>query len=355
MRVGILVNPKHARTLHAYDRLVGALRRERIAYRSATTTQWWPGAQQARQLLDWNSELIVVLGGDGTLRAAAPLLSTATAPVALIPTGTANVLARHAGIRSIDYALDMVETHLASHSIPALTIPVNEADCLSDEGTRHEHFLSLAGIGGDALAVAGRMGLPGVFGYVGGAVRALFATQMMARIDSDHMRPVWSVMASKTGRPAGPITVFHHAEVSAQNFELLAVGLGVRMPDARPQPHVGTGGPASGGDSPGGRLGEGASHIEGGSLHDRGSLHQRESLHQWARICDWARIARDGLQGRLAKNPAMQYWTGSGLSVRVDAPAPVQLDGDLIGDCRGLDIRAGTRALRLLAPNEGNG
>ncbi|MGO1909968.1 MAG: diacylglycerol/lipid kinase family protein, partial [Brevibacterium linens] len=99
MKVGVLANPKHARTMRAYARLVEVLKRERITYRSATTTPQWPGTEQTSQLLDWGANLIVVLGGDGTLRASAPVLAAARVPVLIIPTGTANVLSKHIGIR----------------------------------------------------------------------------------------------------------------------------------------------------------------------------------------------------------------------------------------------------------------
>ncbi|GAA1873137.1 diacylglycerol/lipid kinase family protein [Brevibacterium marinum] len=220
MRLGIIVNPRHARTTYAYAHLVEVLRREKIRYRSATTTRGWPGAQQTNELLDWAADLIIVLGGDGTLRSIAPVLSAAAVPVLIIPTGTANVLSRHIGIRSAEHALRLVESHLRSRPARMCAVPVNTADCLTADGFRREHFLSLAGIGGDARAVAGRTGLPGLMGaellgYVCGAARALFSPLINAKVEDGGattvptaISQVWSVMASKTAKPAGPIPVF---------------------------------------------------------------------------------------------------------------------------------------------------
>ncbi|SMX96594.1 diacylglycerol/lipid kinase family protein [Brevibacterium antiquum] len=303
MKVGILVNPKHAQTMRAYACLVEILKRERITYRSATTTRQWPGAEQSKQMLDWGADLIVVLGGDGTLRASAPILAAAEVPVAIIPTGTANVLSRHIGIRSAEHALGLVESHLGSIPLRSCEVPVNEAHCLTADGPRCEQFLSMAGIGGDARAIAGRAGLPGFLGYAWGAARALFAPLINVEIAGPQLEAptrVWSVMASKTARPAGPIPVFDHAEVSAGELEFLAVALTTTKPRQR--------------------------------------------------LVDWARVGWDCVNRRPATNPSLHYWRGTELSISLDGPAPVQLDGDLIGDCRRLDLRAGTSSLRVLAP-----
>jgi len=48
------------------------------------------------------AELIFVAGGDGTLRAAAQALQGTAVPMALLPTGTVNVLARELGIPLLD-------------------------------------------------------------------------------------------------------------------------------------------------------------------------------------------------------------------------------------------------------------
>lgn len=312
MKVGILVNPKHARTMRAYGHLIELLSRRRVPYRSATTTPHWPGAQQTTGLLDWGADLMVVLGGDGTLRACATTLAGKEVPVLIIPAGTANVLSRHIGIRSSAHALHLVKAYLSGQAGGIRDVPVNEADCLTADGSRREHFLSLAGIGGDARTIDGRTRLPGllgrnILGYACGAAAALFAELFTVEITEANDPPtadaptqVWSVMASKTARPAGPIPVFDRAEPTTGEFEFLAVAL--------------------------------------------------TSTTFGDRLGEWAQIARDCVHRRPASNPAMRYWAGTGASIRLDAPEPVQLDGDLIGDCRRLDLRTGTRSLTLLGP-----
>src|SRR5699024_5352317 len=98
--VGIIVNPKHVATRRAYTALSETLRDRAVAYRTMTTTAVRDGRWQAEQLVDWGAEVVIVLGGDGTIRAAAPVLAEAGILAAVVPTGTANVLSRHVGLGS---------------------------------------------------------------------------------------------------------------------------------------------------------------------------------------------------------------------------------------------------------------
>lgn len=323
VNVGIIVNPKHARTTRAYADLVRRLRAQRIRYRSFSTTPQRSGAWQAGELIAWGADIVIILGGDGTIRAAAPVLAAAETPVMLVPTGTANVLSRHVGIRSHRHAIAACTSHAiaacASRAIAAcaqlgstreIGVPINDVEFLDVHGHwQRSHFICLAGLGGDARAVAEHGRAPGLLGYALGGVRALFAASMDARIgaptagvaDTDGApSPRWSIMASKVARPAGPIPVFPQARIDADDFSFLSVG------------------PLA--EDPGDRLG------------------------------DWARIAAACLQGRPGAPATMNYRTGRELTIGLDSPAPAHLDGDPIGNCLGMRISAGTTRLRILVP-----
>ncbi|MGO1753090.1 diacylglycerol/lipid kinase family protein [Brevibacterium aurantiacum] len=323
VNVGIIVNPKHARTTRAYADLVRRLRAQRIRYRSSSTTPQRSGAWQAGELIGWGADIVIILGGDGTIRAAAPVLAAAETPVMLVPTGTANVLSRHVGIRSHRHAIATCVSHAitacASRAIAAcaqpgstreIGVPINDVEFLDVDGHwQRSHFICLAGLGGDARAVAEHGRAPGLLGYALGGVRALFAPSMDARIDAPTAgvpdtngapSPRWSIMASKVARPAGPIPVFPHARIDADDFSFLSVG------------------PLA--EEPGDRLG------------------------------DWARIAAACLQGRPGAPATMNYRTGRELTIGLDSPEPAHLDGDPIGDCLGMRISAGTTRLRVLVP-----
>lgn len=311
IRVGVVINPKHARTSRAYSQLVRAFKHGRIRYRSATTTPERPGAAQATNLVTWGADVVLVLGGDGTLRVTAPVLAAAQVPVVVIPTGTANVFTRHIGKGSVQRAITSSAEalnapiaewrRLAMHY--RIDVPVNEVDWLGADGRwQHGCFLSMTGVGGDARAVAGHGTAPGLLGYIRGGATALLAPNFEVSVTANDSRSVsvprnvWSVMASKVSHPAGPIPVFPAAKAEREDFELLAVAVG----------------------EPGRRLGE------------------------------WARIGLDYLWRRPAHNPNLHYWTETEATISLDRPEPAHLDGDPIGDCREMRIRAGTQRLTVL-------
>lgn len=315
VNVGIIVNPKHARTTRAYADLVRRLRAQRIRYRSSSTTPQRSGAWQASELIGWGADIVIILGGDGTIRAAAPMLAAAETPVMLVPTGTANVLSRHVGIRSHRHAIATCTSHAIAACAQAgstreIGVPINDVEFLDVHGHwQRSHFICLAGLGGDARAVAEHGRAPGLLGYTLGGLRALFAPSMGARIDAPTagfpdtdgaLSARWSIMASKVARPAGPIPVFPQARIDADDFSFLSVG------------------PLA--EDPGDRLG------------------------------DWARIAAACLQGRPDAPATMNYRTGRERTIGLDSPAPAHLDGDPIGDCLGMRISAGTTRLRVLVP-----
>lgn len=282
-----------------------------------TTSVERSGRWQAEQLIDWGADTVIILGGDGTIRAAAPVLAEAGTLTSLVPTGTANVLSRHIGLRSCRHAIDHCVRTVASiiRDVPTNLrgIPVNAAEFRRADGSRHRtEFISLAGIGGDARAIAHHHFATGLLGYTWGAARALFVVNFTASTgatvgagdtsgtEGSASGQVWSVMASKVARPAGPIAVFPQARIDAEAFTVVTVG---PIPD---------------------RL--------------------------IARCRAWAGIATACLQGRPQAHPLMDYRCTTDMWVSVESPVPAQLDGDLIGDCLELRVSAGEKKLLVSAP-----
>ena len=95
-------------------------------------------SQLSKEAVESKTDIIVAVGGDGTINEVASELIYTNTIFALIPTGSGNGLARHLGIpRSIPKALHLINS---GKSIKIDTATINE-----------KPFISLAGIGFDAL------------------------------------------------------------------------------------------------------------------------------------------------------------------------------------------------------------
>ncbi|MFF3207351.1 diacylglycerol kinase family protein [Streptomyces sp. NPDC002962] len=124
-----------------------ALRRvlERHGHRAPVfteTTAEDPGTGQAADAVRDGARLVVVCGGDGTLRAAADALAGSGVPLAVVPCGTGNLLARNLGLPlSPTGALDA-----------ALSGTPHRLDLgrIEGDGLTATHFAAMAGAGLDA-------------------------------------------------------------------------------------------------------------------------------------------------------------------------------------------------------------
>ena len=102
-------------------------------------------ARLARESIDAGADLILALGGDGTINEVAEGVIGSATPLAILPGGTANVLCRELGIAS--------SAQKAAASIGdyrAERIAVGAACC---SAAPQRHFLAMAGVGLDAHIV----------------------------------------------------------------------------------------------------------------------------------------------------------------------------------------------------------
>ncbi len=167
------------------DRLRADLDR-RLRDRFGGAPDWAPETHEgARAALadSLDRPLVVVAGGDGTIREAATALAGGATPLAIVPGGTGNVLAGALRIRGIGPALDLIGAGRTRR------LDLGLASWQEPDGTVHErHFTVAAGMGFDARIMAAaehewKRRLK--FGaYVGAAVREL------ARLQPAHCRIV---------------------------------------------------------------------------------------------------------------------------------------------------------------------
>ncbi|MGW6277541.1 diacylglycerol/lipid kinase family protein [Kribbella sp. NPDC055071] len=145
-RVAVIVNP--IKVPDTFRRTVEAAltgRDHDVALWLETTADD-AGVTMARRALEAAVDLVVVAGGDGTVRVVCSELAGTDIPVAVLPAGTGNLLARNLGI-SLD--LDIALTELLGGNERRIDSVVIEGDDLP-EG----RFVVMAGMGLDAAIIA---------------------------------------------------------------------------------------------------------------------------------------------------------------------------------------------------------
>ncbi|MGI4896778.1 MAG: diacylglycerol/lipid kinase family protein [Janthinobacterium lividum] len=312
-RAGIVVNPTKFATLDE-----PALRR-REAYVAAVfrshgwdhpvwheTTPTEHGGRQARDAIAAGVDIVLVAGGDGTVRAVAESMKGTGIPMGLLPAGTGNLLARNLDIPHADLAaaLDLV------FAAPDTSVDVGwlEVDRSGADADPERHlFLVMAGLGFDAAMMAGvedrlkrRLGYGA---YVVSGARVLWGPQAKVRLRVD----------------GGDINSVRTRAVIVGNCGKLTKQL-VLMPDAE---------------------------IDDGLL-DAVVLSPRGGIG-WGEVA-WAIATRDRKGQRRVK-----HLRGKTFDVWCDQPQEVELDGDPIGTARRirLSVEPGVLLVRCPPPRPG--
>ena len=175
------------------------------------TTEDDPGVGQTREALEAGADVVVAVGGDGTVRAVAGALAGTDVPMGILPMGTGNLFARNLDLPLGDTAA-LLRTVLegAEQRSDVGWLELSRTPDGKSEGERHI-FLVIAGTGLDAEMVAGaddqlkrRLGW---VAYFWAAIQHL-GKRMEATITVDDGEPVVSrmrtVLLANVGRlPAG--------------------------------------------------------------------------------------------------------------------------------------------------------
>ncbi len=217
-RVTVILNPI-ARGLDRAWREV-----KRIAERSrwpepdyVTTTIEEPGSTQATRAVEAGADLVIVAGGDGTVRAVADGMAGTGVPLGILPVGTGNIFARNLQLPA--------EAPRAARI--ALTGPVAELDLgearfrIGDVWSVEHSFLVLAGLGHDAATVSStREDLKRHLGWIAYAEAGLRhagrrPTAMTLALDDNPPEEVeaWSILAGNCPTVRMGVHVFHDARL----------------------------------------------------------------------------------------------------------------------------------------------
>ncbi len=247
------------------------------------------GDGATRQAVAAGAQLVFAVGGDGTVRACAQALAGSQVPLAIVPRGTANLVATALGIPSSLGA--------------ALTVGFGQHErridlALADSLT----FAAMAGIGLDAAVVgataSGLKGAAGWLGYAATGVRHLAGARTHFEVRLDGGEPM--------GRQARCVVV--------GNVGLLPGGF-VLLPEARPDDGV----------------------LDVGILAPAGPL-------------GWPRVGWRVLTRSRHDDVVLERYQARRVEIAAEAQLPRQADGELIGAAASLTVGLAPGGLLVRVP-----
>lgn len=147
-RAAIVVNPSKVNVTRLRAAVVAEEQRQGWAESLwLTTSPDDDGRQAARDAAAAHPDVILVAGGDGTLRIAAETLHESGIPIALVPAGTGNLYARNLRLPVNSIPLS-VRTAFTGND---RRVDVGFAELLRPDGSTERHaFMVMAGVGLDA-------------------------------------------------------------------------------------------------------------------------------------------------------------------------------------------------------------
>ncbi len=270
MRAAVVANPTKSGDPYWDRRVLGVL--ERAGLPGAVwlpTTADDPGPGQARAALEAGAEVVVVAGGDGTVRSVATVLTGTGVPLALLPSGTGNLLARNLGI-----PLEVAAAASVAATGRTLALDVGR---LSDG----ECFAVMAGTGFDAAMLrdaphAAKAWL-GWSAYVLSGLKQLRGAGVDVEVEVDGVvlaRTVRGVLLANVGELQGGIRLLPRADPTDGLLDVaLLAPVGLR---------------------------------------------------------DWLHLGRRVWSGREPAGEVLEVLQGRRVTVRTASPQPVQYDGDLV-------------------------
>jgi diacylglycerol kinase (ATP) len=261
------------------------------------------------------ADVVIAAGGDGTVRAVAEALRDSGVALALVPSGTGNLLARNLAL-----PLSNLEASIAAaFAGQSRDIDLGVAEIVRPHGGREEHvFLVMAGLGLDAKMIKNTnvrlKRAVGWLAYVDGIARSL-----------PELKPV-RVQYRVDGGSARSMNVH---TIIVGNCGVLPGGF-LLMPDARPDDGI----------------------LDVAALRPRGPF-------GWAKV--WRKVAwENGVLRKTAFGRRIieltpdardvTYLTGKTITMRVDAPQDFQLDGDEFGEALSVRTWVDAGALTVKVP-----
>jgi diacylglycerol kinase (ATP) len=219
-RVAVILNPIKARADEAKATIQRACLTagwdEPVFYE---TTAEDPGFSQVQAALGHKPDVVVVGGGDGTVRVVAESLARTGVAMGLIPLGTGNLLARNVDL-DVNDLHGNVQTALFGHQRYIDTARMGIENSRTGHSSEHA-FLVIAGIGMDAEVLADtNAGLKKTFGwlaYTEAGMRHLPGRRKKISISldgsPDQVRNIRSILFANCGLVPGGIDFIPQAMI----------------------------------------------------------------------------------------------------------------------------------------------
>ncbi|WP_306233100.1 diacylglycerol/lipid kinase family protein [Agrococcus beijingensis] len=273
------------------------------------------GEAAVQEALDAGVDLLIVAGGDGTVRVAADAATGAHVPLAIIPAGTGNLLARNLGI-DVTNLRNAVQTAFEGDE---REIDLGELEIEAPDGTRSKHaFAVMVGFGLDAEMIdktdEGLKKKVGWLAYVDAAGRVISGLEKVrVQVRMDGGRTARSTVNTMLIGNCGTVTN----------------GI-VVLPDAV---------------------------IDDGMLDI--ALIRPQGVRGWAQVAGYVArnnmlvtklLRRRGHLGRQRTGAALGYGQAKETHARLDEPRAVQVDGDVVGEAIALRATIRDDALAVRVP-----
>jgi YegS/Rv2252/BmrU family lipid kinase len=282
-RLAVVLNPVKVHDVGAFKAMVDAM----VAEAGWGEAEWHettledPGRAMAEAAAIAGVGMVLVCGGDGTVRTVCAELAGTGIPVGVVPTGTGNLLARNLGIPLYLQAAVEVALHGQDRAIDLVAVS-------GDGIPADEHFMVMAGMGFDAAIMEGAneqiKARVGWLAYVVSGARNIMFPVLRLEISLDD----------------GPFRVHRARTVVVGNVGYLQAGIPL-LPDAA---------------------------IDDGVL-DLVLVAPR-------RFVGWLPVAVRVLSRNKRTDASLDRMTGRKVSIRAAHDTPRQVDGDSVGAGREL-------------------